>query len=122
MGFSTRETVYHKTQDLYKISEGIMIQADVGTPVYCAADCTISEIGVNEEYGKYVKTDLSNGYILYYCQLKELELKSGDSLKKGDLIGYVNRPTSYYTIEGSHLYLKMIRNGKPVDPTDYLER
>lgn len=55
-----------------------------------------------------------------YCM--EIELKSGEPLKKGEFIGYINRPTSYYTLEGSHLYLKMIKNGKTVDPTDYLER
>lgn len=122
MGFSVNETVYYKTQDWYAISEGIMIQADIGTPVYCAADCTISQISVDERYGIYVKTDLGNDYLLYYGQLKEVELKSGETLKKGELIGYVNRPSEYFKLEESHLYLRMIKKGKAVDPVNYLER
>ncbi|MGN0374071.1 MAG: peptidoglycan DD-metalloendopeptidase family protein [Butyrivibrio sp.] len=102
MGFCTGETVYHKTQDLYKISEGIMIQADMGTPVYCGADGTVIEVGDDEEYGAYVKTNLGNGYTLYYYQLKDIPINSGDVLKKGTVIGYINEPTEYYTLEGSH--------------------
>lgn len=122
MGFSVNETVYYKTQDWYAISEGILIRSDIGTPVYCAADCTIGQITEHEKYGTCVKTDMGNGYFLYYGQLKEVELKSGETLKKGDLVGYVNRPSEYFELEDSHLYLQMIRNEKPVDPTNYLER
>lgn len=122
IGFSVNQTVYYKTQDWYAISEGIMIQADIGTPVYCAADCTITQIDNDERFGTYVKTDLGNDYLLYYGQLKEVELKSGEPLKKGDLIGYVNRPSEYFKLEESHLYLQMVKNGKVVDPINYLER
>ena len=116
------ETVYYKTQDHYAISEGIMIQSGVGIPVYCAADCTIMEIAEHDKYGTYVKTDLGNGYILYYGQLKEVELKSGETLKKGEIVGYVNRPSEYFKLEESHLYLQMIKKGKAVDPLNYMER
>ena len=122
MKFSVNETVYYKTQDHYAISEGILVQSGVGTPVYCAADCTIMEIAEHNKYGTYVKTDLGNGYILYYGQLKEVELKSGETLKKGEIVGYINRPSEYFKLEESHLYLQMIKKGKAVDPLNYMER
>ena len=41
--------------------------------------------------------------------------------EKGQIIGYVSEPTKYYTVEGNHLYLKMMVNQEAVDPLDYME-
>ena len=41
-------------------------------------------------------------------------------LEEGELIGYVASPTKYFTVEGAHLYIKMLKDGVVVDPLDYL--
>ena len=37
----------------------------------------------------------------------------------GDILGYVDVPTKYYSKEGSNIYFDMTRDGKPVDPMEY---
>ena len=65
--------------------------------------------------------ELGSGYEAVYGQLKELEVKEGDMVDAGALIGYVSEPTKYYTVEGSNLYFQLLKDGKPVDPMEYLE-
>ena len=105
-------TVYFPTLDLYKCSDSICIQSDIGTPVYASAKCVVKEVGTNE--------DLGNDYLLQYGQLKDVAITLNDTLDEGDLIGYVNEPTRYYTLEGPNLLLKLTKNGEPINPLDYL--
>lgn len=113
-------TVYFPTLDLYKCSDSICIQSDVGTPVYASSKCVVKEVATNEEIGTYVVVDLGNGYLLKYGQLKDIAITLNDTLEEGDLIGYVNQPTRFYSIEGPNLLLNLTKDGEPVNPLDYL--
>ena len=113
-------TVYFPTLDLYKCSDAICIQSEVGTPVYASTNCVVKEVASSDEIGSYVIVDLGNEYALTYGQLKDIVVETDDTLESGDLIGYVNEPTAYYTIEGPNLYLKLTENDSPINPLDYL--
>lgn len=118
--YDMENTVYFPTLELYRCSDAICIQSDVGTPVYSSEKCVISEIGYNEEIGNYVIADLGNGYVLTYGQLSDISVNKDDIIEKNDLIGYISEPTDYYSVEGPNLYLKLTENGTPVNPLDHL--
>lgn len=118
--FDMENTVYFPTLDLYKCSDAVYIQSSEGTPVYAGYACVIEEVSYNSEIGNNVTVSMGNDYMLTYGQLKDVQVEKGDVLKEGDLIGYIGSPTKYYTVEGTHLYMKMTQNGTPVDPLDYL--
>ncbi len=118
--FDMKNTVYFATLDLYKCSDAVCVQSAVDTPVYAGSACSIESIEYNSEIGNNVTVSLGNGYMLTYGQLKDVQVESGQVLEEGDLIGYVGTPTKYYTVEGSHLYMKMTHDGVAVDPLDYL--
>ncbi len=118
--YDMENTVYFPTLDLYKCSDAICIQSEVGTPVYASAQCIVKEVSTSDEIGSYVVVDLGNEYLLTYGQLKDVVVTADTSLEEGDLIGYVNEPSKYYTVEGPNLYLKLTENGIPVNPLDYL--
>ena len=61
-----------------------------------------------------------NGYQAIYGQLTDLDVAEGDSVEKGEIIGYVAAPTKYYSEEGSNLYFAMKKDGEPIDPIAYL--
>ena len=63
---------------------------------------------------------LGDGYTAIYGQLKELNFKTGDTVEAGQVIGYVSEPTKYYSTEGSNLYFELQKDGKPVNPKDFL--
>lgn len=118
--FDMENTVYFATLDLYKCSDSVCVQAAVDTPVYAGSACSIESIEYDSEIGNNVTVSLGNGYMLTYGQLKDVQVESGQVLEEGDLIGYVGNPTKYFTVEGSHLYMKMTHDGVAVDPLDYL--
>lgn len=118
--YDMNNTVYFPTLDLYKCSDSICIQSDVGTPVYASTKGVVSDIGYNEEIGNYVIMDLGNGYVLTYGQLNDIVIAKNDIVDEYELIGYIANPTDYYCVEGPNLYLQLTENGTPVDPLDYL--
>jgi len=118
--YSMDKSVYFATLDQYKYNPAMLIQSEVDTPVTAAADCVVTKIGSNEEIGTYVVMSLGGDYELTYGQLKSLEVSEGDTVKAGEIIGYVNDPTKYYVVEGDNLYVKLTKGGEPVDPLDYI--
>ena len=81
----------------------------------------MTEVGANEEIGNYLVLDLGDEYFLTCGQLKEVQAVEGEYLEKGQVLGYVAEPTKYYTVEGPNVFLELKKDGKAVDPLDYLE-
>ena len=67
-----------------------------------------------------MKMLLGDGYAAVYGQLKELNFAKGDTPEAGQVLGYVSEPTKYYTTEGSNVYFQLKKDGKAVDPKEYL--
>lgn len=121
LDFNMESTIYFSTLEQYKCNPAIIIQGEVNTPVYAAADGVVSEIASNEEIGTYVVMAIGNEHKLIYGQLKALEVSVGDRVPKGEVIGCISEPTKYYTVEGSNLYFEMTKNDVPVDSLDFIE-
>lgn len=120
IGFDMNNTVYFSTLDLYKCSDAVYIQSDVGTPVYAGHACQVEEIGYDTEIGNNVTVEMGGGYVVTYGQLRDVQIEKGATLEEGELIGYVASPTKYFSVEGANLYIKMTKDGVAVDPLDYL--
>lgn len=119
--FNMDETVYFPTLNLYRCSEGMVIQSEEGTPVSAPADGVVLSIARDEQLGNYLVLDIGDDYQVKLGQLKDIKVKEGDSVKAGDLIAYVAAPAECYSVEGDNLYLSLTAEGKPVDPLDYLK-
>ena len=120
IGFDMNNTVYFSTLDLYKCSDAVYIQSDVGTPVYAGHACQVEVIGYDTEIGNNVTVEMGGGYVVTYGQLRDVQIEKGATLEEGELIGYVASPTKYFSVEGAQLYIKMTKDGVAVDPLDYL--
>lgn len=121
LNYSMDKTIYFATLDQYKYNPALIIQAQVNTKVQAASDGRVTDVSTNENTGMTLTVDIGSGYTAQYGQLKEVKLKKGDEIKKGDVIGYITEPTKYYSVEGSNLYFAMMKDKEPVDPMDFLE-
>jgi len=54
-----------------------------------------------------------------YKSLGDVCVKEGDKVKKGEEIGTMGTSTSEQA-EGVHLHFEVLKDGKMVDPNDYL--
>lgn len=121
LDYSMDKSIFFPTLEQYKYNPALIIQSQVNTQVLAAATGKVLSIDTNEETGTTIVMDLGNKYELKYGQLKEVAVGVGDTVKEGEIIGYINEPTKYYTVEGSNLYLQMTKAGTPIDPMDLLE-
>ena len=120
--YSMDKAVYFQTLDQYKYNPAMIISAEVGAPVYTLSAGKIVDKYWDHENGWIIEMDLGGGFKAYYGQLNSdtLEKEVDTYVAAGDVLGYVDEPTKYYTKEGSNIYFAMTRDGKPVDPMEYL--
>lgn len=120
LDYNMENTVYFPTLNQYRLSPAIAVKSDVGAPVTSAANGIVTAIEENAQTGLTVTMDMGNGYEAIYGQLKDLTVAEGQTVAQGAVIGYVNEPTKYYSVEGSNLYFAMKKDGSPIDPITYL--
>lgn len=98
---------------------GIDIGAPTGTPVLAADSGMVVYRGWSGNYGNLVKVDHGEGQIVtWYAHLSRFNINLGDTVQKGDVIGYVGN-TGYST--GPHLHYEVHVNGKPVNPLNFYQ-
>lgn len=97
---------------------GIDIANVSGTPIYASADGTVKTVkNLTDGYGKYVVISHSNGYETYYAHMSKYIVKEGQTVKQGQIIGYVGM-TGEAT--GNHCHFGIMKDGKFIDPTTML--
>lgn len=121
MNYSMDKTVYFATLDQYKYNPAMIISGDPGSKVTAAAKGVVKSIEEKATTGLTMTIDIGNGYELVYGQLKDLQFAEGNVVEAGALIGYLQQPSRYYSVEGCNLYFQVLKDGKPVNPLDYLE-
>lgn len=98
---------------------GLDFSAPRGTPIYATAAGTVNRASRHGSLGNLVEVDHGNGIVSRYGHMKAFAVSKGDSVARGDLIGYVGstgRSTS------SHLHYEVVRNGRSENPWLYIIR
>lgn len=82
-------TVYFKTLGMYKCSPGMVVASDVGTKVCAAASGVVVDVAENTETGLTVRLAVGNGYEMTTGMLSDVNVKIGDTVTAGQLLGTV---------------------------------
>jgi murein DD-endopeptidase MepM/ murein hydrolase activator NlpD len=98
---------------------GLDISADRGTPVHATADGTVESAGYDGGYGNCILIDHGFGIGTRYGHLSGYAISVGQTVKRGQVIGYVGS-TGHTT--GPHLHYEILLNGEPVNPLRLLAR
>lgn len=120
MNYSMDKTVYFKTLGQYRYNPALVIKAEVGTNVISSANGVVKEVYSNKELGNAIVLDIGEGYEITYGQMDNIAVNAGDVVETGTFLGTVAEPSVYYSSEGSNLYMKMTKDGIPVNPMDVL--
>lgn len=105
--FGEADIDYHKQV----FHGGVDLAAPAGTPVYAAADGTVTESGYGA-YGMNVYTAQGDS-TLVYGHLSRTAVTAGQVVRRGDLLGEVGC-TGICT--GPHLHFEVRLDGRAVDP------
>lgn len=87
--------------------------APTGTPVWAAANGTVTFAGTDGGSGRMVRVRHPNGMTTSYAHLSSIAVRIGKVVKQRDTIGYVGMTG---TATGPHLHYGMIINGQAVNP------
>lgn len=99
-----------------RFHSGVDIGASAGTSVMAADSGTVSIATYSSSYGNYVVLYHSEGLSTLYAHMSSLAVSAGDSVTKGQTIGYVG---STGNSTGPHLHFEIRVNGSTVDPLSY---
>ena len=113
-GFGYRIDPVYKVR---KFHAGLDFTAPQGTPIYATADGKIKMAGFdNSGFGNHVIINHGYGYETLYGHMVRVKARSGNTIKRGEVIGYVG---STGKSTGPHCHYEVHRNGQPVDPIYY---
>ena len=97
--------------------QGIDISTDKGNPVYATADATVDAASYTGDYGNLVVLRHAFGLATRYGHLSRFIVRVGQSVKRGDVIGFVG---STGRATGAHLHYEIVANGKLINPLQLL--
>ncbi len=113
-GFGYRTDPFTKVR---KIHNGMDFAAKTGTPIYATGDgLVIRADNTASGYGNHIVIKHGYGYETLFAHLSKYNCKSGQKVKRGDVIGYVG---STGRSEGPHLHYEVHQNGKIVNPLNF---
>jgi len=110
----------YRIHPIYKISKfhsGMDFTAPTGTEVYATGNGVIRTVkSARRELGNHIIVDHGFGYQTVYAHLDRFNVRVGQKVKRGDVIGFVGS-TGLST--APHLHYEVLANGKHVDPALY---
>jgi len=112
-GFGMR---FHPILKIWRMHEGIDFYAYTGTDVFATADGYVRAVHFSETFGKVIVLDHGYGIKTLYAHLSKFNVKRGERVKRGNVIGEVGNTG---LSKGQHLHYEVHVNGKEVDPINY---
>jgi murein DD-endopeptidase MepM/ murein hydrolase activator NlpD len=113
-GFGVRSDPFTGSPALHT---GLDLQGDQGDPVRASANGTVTAAGWSGGYGRVVDIDHGHGLSTRYAHLSAIDVRVGQSVKAGQLVGRVG---STGRSTGPHLHYETRVRGEAVDPHKFL--
>ncbi len=108
----------HPKTGIRDFHSGMDIAADPGFAVKATADGIVSFSGWSGGSGNLVALEHGFGYSTFYAHNKQVAVKVGQKVKRGDIIGYVG---STGNSTGPHLHYEVWKDGKSLNPYNFIE-
>lgn len=97
--------------------QGVDFAVPVGSRVFATADGKVTEVRTRPtSAGKYIIIDHGSGYETQYRHLSRIDVKEGQSVKRGDIIGLTGNTGLSLS---PHLHYEIKYKGMRVDPIHY---
>lgn len=103
---------------------GIDLQHRGGSPNFAAEAGTVTraDYGWNGGYGNVIEIDHGNGLTTLYAHNKELYVKKGDSVTRGQAIAFMGNTGRVHGPTGIHLHFEVHVNGVKKNPLVYVQQ
>lgn len=99
-----------------RMHKGQDFAVNLNTPVIAAGDGVVTKAQYDSGWGRYVKIDHGYGYETIYAHLYKINVKKGQKIKRGDVLG---KSGNSGRAAGFHLHYEVHKNKKVEDPKKY---
>lgn len=99
-----------------KMHTGMDFSAPRGTPVYATGDAVVQKASRGGGYGNLIILDHGFGYETYYAHLSKFNVRRGEHVERGEIIGYMG---SSGLSTAPHLHYEVHKDGKVVNPINF---
>ena len=91
-----------------------------GVPVYATGNGVVKRADNRSSgYGNHIRIDHGFGYVSLYAHLSKYNVRRGQKVKRGDLIGYVGNTGRS---AGPHLHYEIFKDKKTYQSIEFLLR
>ena len=96
---------------------GMDFTAKKGTPIYATGNGRIKRADNRSSgYGNHIRIDHGFGYVSLYAHLSKFNVRRGQKVKRGDIIGYVGNSGRSV---GPHLHYEIFKDNKKINPLNF---
>jgi len=113
-GYGWRRDPFTGMRDFH---QGLDLVAPIGTKVVAPADGIVTRVGQSGGFGNSIFVSHGYGIITRYGHLSAYNVKVGQRVKRGDVIGMVG---STGRSTGPHLHYELVVHQRNVDPIKYI--
>ena len=110
----------YRPDPIYKVKKfhaGVDFSAPQGTPIYATGEGVVVKTKRSRRgYGNTIEIDHGYGYNTFYAHIKEIKVKRGEKVKRGQIIATVGN-TGKST--APHLHYEVRKNNRTVNPIYY---
>ncbi|MFD2517844.1 M23 family metallopeptidase [Salinimicrobium flavum] len=113
-GYGWRTDPFTKVR---KFHYGMDFTAPRGTPIYAPGDGTVDRADNRSSgYGRHIRINHGYGYVSLYAHLYKYNVKAGQKVKRGDLIGFVG---STGRSQAPHLHYEIFKDDERINPINF---
>ncbi len=95
---------------------GMDFTGTIGTPIYATGNGTVVKAKKENGHGRKVVIDHGFGYKTVYAHLNSYNVRKGQKVKRGDIIGYLGNSG---VSTGPHLHYEVHKNNQAKDPVNF---
>ena len=112
-GFGMRMHPFYKYR---KMHNGMDFSAPLNTEVFATGNATVVKAQRSSGFGNLIILDHGFGYETYYAHLSDFNVKPGQKVKRGEVIGFVGNSG---LSTAPHLHYEVHKNGEVVNPINF---
>lgn len=113
-GYGWRSDPFTKAR---KFHYGMDFSAKTGTPIYATGDGVIARADNRATgFGNHIRIDHGYGYLSIYAHLSKYNVRKGQKVKRGDIIGYVGNTGRS---RGPHLHYEVWKDDERINPMNF---
>ena len=106
----------HPILKVIRMHAGCDFSAPRGTPIFATGDGKIIKARFYKTSGNMITIDHGYGYQTKYLHMVKFEVKEGQKVKRGDVIGYVGNTG---LSKAPHCHYEIWKDKKHIDPVNY---